>query len=268
VPPRVAFVTCRHLPEPDHDAQPLKKAAAARGWHVAEPAWDDPDTDWSAFDLAVIRSTWNYPEALDEFLAWLALASSQTKLLNPVKTVRQNVHKGYLLGLEMAGVPIVPTELLYAGDPLPSVPKRDMVIKPAVSAGSWQTHRVRAGESWPSDLPPEDLLLQPYLPSVESGGEVSVIVIDGQPTHAVSKAPRFHGDDEDVRSTALTPALVAITEQAVATLDETPLYARVDVMKDGDRWLLSELELIEPSLFFFKDQSALPIFLDAIERRL
>lgn len=268
MPPRVAFVTCCCLPEPDHDAPLLKNAAKARGWSVVEPAWDDPAMDWGQIDLAVIRSTWNYPEALGDFLAWLTNVSSQTKLLNPEKMVRQNVHKGYLLGFELAGVPTVPTELLYAGESLPAPPKQDMVVKPAVSAGSCHTYRVRAGEPWPADLPSEDLLLQPYLPSVENGGEVSVIVIDGKPTHAVTKAPRFHGDEEDVRSTALTPALEAMTEQTMATLQETPLYARVDMIKDGDKWLLSELELIEPSLFFFKDPSVLPTFLDAIERRL
>ncbi|MBX3095589.1 MAG: hypothetical protein KF812_01885 [Fimbriimonadaceae bacterium] len=266
--PRVAFVTCQDLPEPDHDAVPLRRAAEQRGWAVKEPAWDDPEVEWNEFDLAVIRSTWNYQEDLPAFLDWLKKASAQTTLLNPEKMARQNVHKGYLLEIEAAGVPIVPTIFIYAGDKLPARASLDSVLKPAVSCGSWHTYRVARGEKWPTDIAELDWMIQPYIKSVEAGGEVAVICIDGEPTHAITKQPRFHEDDESVIVADLTTDLAEAAQRVLAILDEVPLYARVDLMEGDNReWLLSELELIEPSLFFVQNPAAIGRFLDGIEQR-
>ena len=61
------LVSCRHLPEPDHDAAPLAAALAAVGIGAAVRAWDDPSVDWASAPLTVLRSCWNYPRHADAF---------------------------------------------------------------------------------------------------------------------------------------------------------------------------------------------------------
>ena len=107
---------------------------------AAEPAvWDDAAVDWSRFEAVVLRSTWDYPPRLDAFLAW---AAGVPRLINPLDLVRWNTHKRYLLELEAAGIPIVPTRLAEPGGAWDAFHDwHEVVVKPAVSAGSVDTAR-------------------------------------------------------------------------------------------------------------------------------
>lgn len=258
---RIAFATCRRLPEPDHDEAPLLRAAAAAG-HVAElVAWDDPAADVAGFDLLLLRSTWNYHERPDAFAAWLERAAARTRLCNPAPVVRWNMHKGYLRDLERAGVPIVPTEFVAAGSRA-SVAAiaaargwTGVVVKPAISAASAHTQRHGAADLVAADaflaghLAVRDMMIQPYLASVETTGETNIVCIDGEPTHAVRKATRFAGGHEQVDALPLTAGMRQFALRVLAAAPRGAAYARVDVMYGDDgRTLLSELELIEPSL--------------------
>ncbi|MEO0629094.1 MAG: hypothetical protein AAFY46_00005, partial [Planctomycetota bacterium] len=120
---RVAIATCVTLPEPDPDQQLMLDALTGAGLDASLAAWDDTSVEWASYDLAVIRSTWNYHEHLDEFKTWLDRASESTLLINPAPIVRWNLHKGYLRELEQAGLPIVPTAFVDAHQPadLPSI---------------------------------------------------------------------------------------------------------------------------------------------------
>jgi len=279
----VALVSCLELPEPDPDAAPLAAALEAAGIEARVRAWDDPDVDWSAARLTVLRSTWNYPRHAEAFLEWAARAAARSALWNPLPVVRWNLHKRYLLDLERRGVPVTPTVCLRRGArrTLAQLLERhgwsSVVVKPAISAASFRTLRVDAdaldaGEAHLAELVAErDVLVQRYLPSVEDHGERALIWIDGALTHAVRKSPRFAGQSEAVseRAVEISPAEAALARRAVATVAGPLLYARVDVAPGPDGTpLVMELELIEPSLFFPQSAEALERFVAALGRRL
>jgi hypothetical protein len=279
----VALVSCRELPEPDPDAALLYQALASAGLDTELLAWDDPGVDWSRARLTVVRSTWNYPRYREAFLAWAEQTASASELWNPFPIVRWNTYKGYLLELERGGVPVVPTLLLPCGSTATLRGIREehdwsvVVIKPAVSASSFKTRRIgpemsEAGEAHLRELLHErDVLVQRYLPSVESYGERALVWVDGELTHAVRKSPRFEGDDESVStvSVEISTAEAALAQRALAAVRGPLLYARVDVAPGPDgQPLLMELELVEPSLFFSQCPRALDRFVSAVRRRL
>lgn len=284
---RIALATCARLPEPDPDDAPLRAALRSAGVDVCALAWDGADdADASAFDACVVRSTWNYHETPDRFLGWVDRTANATRLVNPAGVIRWNVHKGYLRELERAGVPTVPTEWVLqgsSGDVADTVDRRgwaDIVIKPAVSAASFLTRSFSRRERRDAQrfltecAAQRDMMIQPYLRGVDSAGERAIVWIDGAATHVVRKSPRFAGGAEHVSDAALEPTAAerAFAEQAIAArpgLAGQILYARIDVMPGEDGApLLSELELIEPSLYFPQSPAALRRFVDGLLRRL
>jgi len=279
----IALATCLTLPEPDFDEAPLVAALTRAGLTVAVPAWDDPAADWSA-PITVLRSTWNYALAREAFVRWAEQVASLSTLVNPVEIVRWNSHKSYLLDLQSQGVPIAPTVLVRRGDhaPLADVMSdqgwTEVVIKPAVGAGSFKCMRVRSGdvprgEAHLRALAAErDVLVQRYLPAVEDYGERALVWIDGELTHSVRKSPRFDDEDEHVsHAMPISAAERSLAELALGKLprDVDLLYARIDVAPGpaGDP-VLMELELLEPSLFFAQGPVALERFVMGLQRRL
>jgi hypothetical protein len=279
----VALATCKVLPEPDPDAEPLLEALREAGIDAGTAAWDDPEFDWSKPALTLLRSTWNYPRHPEAFLAWAERVARVSSLWNPIDVVRWNLHKGYLLDLERRGVPVVPTLVVRRGEatPLSSILDErawsDVVVKPAVSAASYRTERfsrrdVAAGEAHLRSLASErDVLVQPYLPSVEGYGERSLVWVEGALTHAVRKTPRFSGQHEAVWGSAfpIAPAEAALAERAVASVTGRLLYARIDVAPGpSGSPVVMELELIEPSLFFGQGPAALERYVGGVKARL
>ncbi|HET9477334.1 MAG TPA: hypothetical protein VFP63_07585 [Dehalococcoidia bacterium] len=279
--PAVFIATERVLPEADPDEDLLLEALAAAGVEPRLATWSDDGIDWSAGALTVIRSTWDYHHQREEFVDWAERVGGRTQLWNPAPVVRWNSHKGYLLRLADAGVPVVPTVLLRQGAPanLAEIMSQRgwmrVVVKPAVSASSYRTLHAGAetideGDAHLRELLAErDALVQPYVASVEDYGERAVIWIDGRFSHAVRKSPRFSADDEAV-SEALPIAederLVA--ERTLAAVNEPLLYARIDLARDSDgRPQVMELELIEPSLYLLQSPDALSRLVSAISAR-
>ncbi|MEO0423938.1 MAG: hypothetical protein AAF184_16490 [Pseudomonadota bacterium] len=282
---RIALLTCRELPEPDPDEAITLEALRAAGHDARMLAWNAPAEAPAAFDLCIIRSTWDYIWHVDAFDAFLQTAAQGSRLCNPLETVRWNIHKRYLATLEAAGLPVTPTLHVGRGE---SCTAADLdargwgavVIKPAVSGSSFATRRFehdeRAGAlTFLRELTAQrDAMVQPYIATVEQGGERALVCIDGELHHAITKTARFKGDEEQV-SSAHTPSEQerAFVQQTLACLPdpmrEDLLYARVDVFDDGaGGLLLSELELIEPSLYFLQSPEALEAFVAAVERRL
>lgn len=277
---RVALVTCVKRPEPDPDEQLLLDACLSVGLDAAYAAWDDAGVNWGDYGLAVVRSSWNYYAHPNDFCGWINKASQATRLLNPPNLMLANIHKSYLLSLERRGVPIVPTRLVPAGS---SIPIEDVladtnwpefVVKPAISASSYMTESFALSELRTASrlmqeiLEERDALVQRFLPRVAKGGEVSLIHIDGELTHGVVKSPRFAGGFEQV-SSAIEPTReqAEIAFRALREVSRPWLYARVDLMlADDATWVLSEMELIEPSLFFLQHPPALERMAAAIVR--
>lgn len=274
----VTIATCRPLPEPDPDQAPLVGALQRAGLSVRVCAWHDRQVDWERGRVTLLRSTWNYYRQRERFVAWAEHVAQVSELYNPLEVVRWNSHKRYLIELARQGVPVVPTELVDRGSTrsLAEICAARgwsrVVVKPAVSAGSFDTHVVEsAGESEPFDdlVARRDTLVQPYVDAVDTYGERSVIVIDGQITHSVKKHPRFAGQDESVTGPHEPAAAErALADAALSQLDQPLLYARVDMVPDADgQPMLAELELIEPSLFFRFSDEALSRMVDALADR-
>jgi len=292
--PRIALVTCRVLPEPDPDQEPLLAALRGAGLEAELLAWDDPTSDPAAFDLCVLRSCWNYFERPEQFVAWIEHADAVSRLVNPPEVVRWNLHKSYLAELREGGVPIVPTVWVERGEradlrrTLAEQGWTDVVIKPAVSAASFSTRRfsldrpdggaaeLERGQQFLEALAAErDTMVQRYMPTVETSGERALVWIDGRLTHAVRKSPRFDDGVEQVsEALPVSAAERRIAEAALRVAAEAAsvplLYGRVDVMQgeaDGDDGLVvSELELMEPSLFLVQSPVALERLVTALVR--
>jgi glutathione synthase/RimK-type ligase-like ATP-grasp enzyme len=277
--PPLRVATCTTLPEPDPDEAPLAAALAAAGIDARLVAWDDPAADWTSPIPTILRSTWNYSLARDQFLAWCDAVALTAPLINPPAVVHATSHKRYLLELAARDVPIVPTVLIPAGGALGDTAASwdRIVIKPAVAAGSLgakvfaRDERDAAAAHVAAWTARGEVLVQPYLASVETHGERSLIWIDGAFTHAIRKSPRFSGDAEQVTG----PHPIAVDEQRVAEAALEPwaateiLYGRVDLARDAlGNPCVMELELIEPSLFFAKHPPSVDRYIAGLTRRL
>ena len=276
-PLRVGLVTCRELPEPDPDSDLLLASLQQAGVEAELLAWNDPDAaSPGVFDRLILRSSWDYHLFPAEFMAWIDEAARLTCLSNSAPIVYWNVHKRYLESLAAAGIRTVPTAWLRRGTEaslrriLEENGWTDFVVKPSISASSWQTYRFRVehhelaqAESILEELLPDrDMMIQPYVRGVDTGGEKAVMWIDGELTHAVRKKTRFVGQTEFVAGvTEISPKEWAIAERSVAFAAAEsggwPLYARVDLMPDEEGPMVSELELIEPSLYLAQSPAAL-----------
>lgn len=270
----VALVTMAPFPElarPEHER--LTEALARRGVTAETVAWSEPSVDWGRFALCLLRSPWDYHLRCDEFLDWVARVP---RLLNPPEVVRWNAHKGYLRDLAARGAPVIPTQWLSRGAP-PVLPTTwaEAVVKPAVSAGAINTVRFRRAAPQQAQAALErilatgDAMVQPYLRSVESEAERSLVFFDGTFSHAMRRLPVLElGAHRAERMTASAEDL-AVARQVLAAADRDLLYARVDLARDDAGALrLMELELIEPRLFFDSVPEAADRLAEALVRRL
>lgn len=292
----VALVTAREARGLDEDLPPLEAALHAAGLETRVVDWDDADARWGAFDLALIRSTWDYTDRLREFLAWADSAGTLTKLHNPPRVVRWNTDKHYLAELARASVPVVPSTFIEPGENaeraletfLASHRAMEFVVKPSVGAGSRDTQRHARAQVAPALTHAERLLdaersvlLQPYLESVDKDGETALMFFSGGFSHAIRKGPLLPrgstaspaiGLFAPEKITSRTPGAdeLRVAEQVLAALPfETPLYARVDLIRDSEGApTLLELELTEPSLFFAHASGAADRFAAALVQRL
>jgi len=259
------------------DDEALIERLEPMGLSCARPRWDDASVDWSSFDAILIRTTWDYQERLDEFLAWVDRAGDAAPLFNPASVVRSNVDKRYLRTLERAGIPIVPTSWIESAidgegiarllDSLGAARTGTAgALKPVVGAGAsglmlFGREEAEAGAAHASEQVGlhGGVLLQPAIASVRTTGELSVVLIDGEPTHAVRKVPspdEWRVQIEFGGAYTMEEAgeqEMDIAKRSVATLGdgEAPLYARIDMVEvEGLGPAVIEAELIEPELFF------------------
>ncbi|NMO88689.1 hypothetical protein HH311_02755 [Actinomycetospora sp. TBRC 11914] len=255
--------------------RPLVAALEARGAAARVEPWDSDEdlVGWSAADLVAVRTTWDYSDRRDEFLAWAARVAADSVLQNPLAVLTWNSHKRYLLELADAGVPVVPTRPVPAGTaPAPLGPGR-VVVKPAVSAGGRGTHRglgPELDEVLAGLVAVGDALVQPAVDSIGTEGEVSLIRLGTRWSHAVRKVPaaggflvheRHGGRLEDHRP---TPRELEVAEAALACSPAPVHAARVDLVRLDGEPVVMELELIEPELFLRRSPDAPGLLADAL----
>jgi glutathione synthase/RimK-type ligase-like ATP-grasp enzyme len=271
MPLTVALATCAEFPDLFGDDDGLVAALRDRGVRPVPAVWDDPAVDWTRFDAVLIRSTWDYHERRDAYVAW---AHSVPRLYNPAAVVAWNTDKTYLRGLADAGVPVVPTAWSPAS--LAEVPWDDVVVKPAVSAGARNTLHCSRDSAEGAALLARiaaagTAMVQPYLASVEDYGERSLLFVDGAHTHAVRRNPALSTEGDERYEARLVAAADDELEVARAALAAAPgplLYARVDVVRgDAGEPLLIELEVTEPQLFLRFSQPAAEALAGAVVAR-
>ncbi len=292
---RIALITCSELPGWEIDDQPLHEALRRRGVEIVEPIWDDPTVDWSSFDAGLIRTTWDYTGKCEAFVAWAEATTAQTRLFNPAHVIRWNTHKGYLRDLSEQGVRIAPTVWLQRGQSVDI--ERLMAeqgwtrgfLKPMIGATAQDTLRFSCNEDGLAvaqthldrSLATSGFMVQPYLASVETTGELTALFFDGELSHTVQKIPvagdyrvqddfgAWDGPVEFSDDQLLCATNAVKTAEKVLGLEEPLLYARVDFLVDEQgRLCLNELELVEPSLFLRHHAGAGDILAEALIRRL
>lgn len=265
--------------EHDHMMDALRGPFAEHDMSLHDVDWADPAQDWASYDAVMIGTTWDYWDHQAEFLEILEQIEAVTPLFNPAALVKWNSHKAYLRDLEAKGARLIPTLWLdqvdeaAANAAFDTLGSDDLVFKRQVGAGAAGQHRLKPGDAIPPM--PYPMMVQPFLSKIVEEGELSFIFIDGELSHALIK--RAKAGDYRIQSTyggveeAITPSSddLAAATAVLHTLDEMPLYARVDMLRGEDGGLLlMELELIEPYLYPIEGPELGPRMAKALASRL
>jgi hypothetical protein len=261
---------------------------AALGWQVETVSWRDPAIDWDNFDAVYICTPWDYPQYATEFIEVLeSIERSSARLVNALPLVHWSLGKTYLRDLEKRGAAIVPSawyDRIDAADVpnwFTAFATDTLVIKPVVGANAVDTHVIR------SPLGPDVLsmlvdrfakqafFVQPFIEAVQSEGEYSLFFFNGVYSHAILKTPKagdFRVQEEhggDIQSIEPEPELVASARRVLELVEPQPVYVRADFVRGSDgRFLLMELELIEPALYLRTDPMAASRFAAAFDAHM
>ena len=250
----------------------LVPACAQRGVALELCVWDEPDTarrvEAGAFAAVVVGTAWDYHARSEEFLATMDRFGARVPVLNPPKLLRWSAHKSYLRSLAAAGVRVVPTvwadrvDLATLRDAAAVLGSDRLVAKPIVGAGADRQVRWDVATPLPpaAQCPPGAALVQPFVPAIQTEGELSFLYFGGTFSHALRKRPR--GGDYRVQSIyggteapyhptdAECAATAAVLAAVPGCTPDALLYARVDLVRAADGGLmLMELELVEPYLY-------------------
>lgn len=238
--------------------------------------WNDTNFNWSSTKSAIFRSTWDYFDQFSNFRNWLELVKEQCYLINPYEQINWNLDKHYLLDLQKKDLPIVESVFVSKKTQLnlETISKsknwKDIVIKPTISGAARHTYHLKNDEikkfqdKWLSLTNNEDFMVQEFQKNILSTGEIAVMLFGGEYSHSVLKKAKkgdFRVQDDFGGSVEIiNPSLeiIELAKKTVKSLKTMPLYARVDIIFDnGSNPVISELELIEPELWFrFKEESA------------
>jgi glutathione synthase/RimK-type ligase-like ATP-grasp enzyme len=295
---RIAVLRCGKLPGfvtwevPNLDELFEEDKLLLRGFreqgHEAEPVvWNDPSVDWDRFDLALIRSTWDYLDEREQFLKVLSdVEASNCRLFNSLEAIRWNIDKHYLFVLEQWGIPIIPT--LLASDLeenrlpgwLTENRSGSVILKPTVGLGGSHSYRVPLHELKDTleklgiTHPQQEFLVQPYLEDIVTEGEWSFIYFNRQLSHVLLKRPA----PGDYRVQGIYGGSIQAAEprredklQAEQVLEKIPfdvLYARLDFVRADGRLSVMEVELIEPIFSFNLVPASIACFVKAALSRL
>lgn len=284
----ISLITYDGLPDLDPDDCLFKDELVKRGHKVTACIWDDESVDWSKFDISIMRSAWDYHLKKEQFYAWMDKVATQSKLLNPPALMKWSSHKSYLKELGEANLPVVETLWVEKGGQanglFDKLQWQKTIVKPAVGLSTFGVKKIvinengspsKAGikeaEEHANELAKtEDVMIQPFLASVDDYGERALIFLNGEYSHTIRKTSFQHlapGGQAGETSVATDAEEVAVAKQVVGYLSQRPLYARVDLVRDSaGKPLVLELELVEPSLFLSFHPPAAVGFADALER--
>lgn len=283
---RCAYLTMSDMGDFVTDAELSFGPMAELGWVVDMVAWRDASVSWDGYDAVYICTPWDYPQDVETFINVLEkIDRSSALLVNDLSLVRWTLEKTYLRDLERRGAAIVPSSW-YEHIDVGTISEffvehgcDKVVIKPEIGANAMDTYVLTKPVT--DDVIARLLqvfrgrryFVQPFVENIHHEGEYSLFFFSGEYSHAVLKLPRvgdFRSQEEhgaDISSVEPDPALVTVAAQVVAMVDPQPVYVRADFIRDDDdRFLLMELELIEPSLYFRADAAAADRFACAFDQ--
>jgi hypothetical protein len=265
----------------------LQEALVAKGHRVTRTNWDNPNFDWESTKYAILRTTWDiYDDGkFDVFTQWLHKTKDKTKFINPYDTLTWNLDKHYLLDLQANDIRIPATIFIEKGNTksltywVSKSGWKNPILKPAISGGGRHTYLLdnddlnELNETFLALTKNESMLLQEFQHNIKTKGEITLMVFGGKYSHAVLKKVKpgdFRVQDDfggTVHLYVPTKEEIAFAESVVAVCDPLPLQARVDFIWDNNEQLcVSELELIEPELWFRNDNNAASMLADVIDK--
>jgi glutathione synthase/RimK-type ligase-like ATP-grasp enzyme len=260
---RVVLATCRAWPELSQSDRDFAHALERRGFRVESASWNGPFAPFDGARAIVIRSTWDYHESLDDYRAWLGRLD-RSRTFNPPDLVRWNLDKSYLTELAARGAPL-PVCAVVEADPaavagaLARLSLTDAVIKPTVGASGVGVERVARGreaeaiERVLAVTSSPRLLVQEFIAEV-GAGEMAGVFFAGAFSHGLRRVPApgefrvnsQYGGRMEVAS--LDARTIEAMSQVLRLLPAEPLYARIDGVRRGGRFVLMEVEVNEPGL--------------------
>lgn len=271
------------------DYQALMAAFKSHDIHCDILAWDNPNTDWSAYDAILIHTPWDYYEHIEAFLETLRVIDTHSLLLNPLNTVRWNIDKHYLKDLFDAGIPIINTIFVetyahhHIADMLPRLhAHHGYILKPTISAGATDVYHIRTPEEAEHLYQTQflsqhkTLMVQPFMKEIADEGEWSFIFLNGKYSHGVLKKTEKGGigvkhsiqNKQYVPNAQMIQQAIKIYRGLEVINDDDLLYTRIDVIKDKDNILrVMEIEQIEPYLYLHVTSNAANQLVEGILRR-
>lgn len=263
----------------------LDKPLNDLAWSVEHVSWHKKDVNWNQYSAVVIRSTWDYQDDVDTFMqVLLEIENSSAILLNSMQTVQWNINKNYLREVEEKGAVTIPTLWLEKFDfnliaeYFNHFKTEQIVIKPTISANSDNTFWLKK-ESFnkqknllEESLVNRQLMVQPFIPAIIEQGEYSLFYFAGTYSHCILKTPKagdFRVQEEHggiLKSINPNQKMLRVAQTALETTPEKVLYARIDLVEHDGEYMLMEIELIEPSLYFEFDKKAAFRFSQALDQ--
>lgn len=263
----------------------LQEALEAEGLSTKRVAWDDPSFNWESTTYILFRAIWDYFERFEEFERWLHDVKEKTTLLNATEIIYWNIDKHYLKDLQEKEVHVAPTRFIAINETITlkelfkETGWETAVLKPCISGAGMDTYKIKATEAevfeatFQKLIKEKTMMLQPFLKSIQEKGEISLMVMDGQFTHAIlkkAKAGEFRVQDDHggtVHHYTPTQEEIIFAEKAVAACEHFPIYARVDIIEDNHQKLsIAELELVEPELWFRFNNNAANVLAKGIKK--
>jgi len=263
-------------------------AMAALGWQAEAVPWRSETVSWDDYDAVYICTPWDYPQHADQFMRVLeTIDESSATLVNELSLVRWSLAKTYLRDLAQRGAAIVPS--IWCDDiDITQIPQwferfdsGMLVIKPNIGGNALDTFILERPLSNEFEnkllrlFTGRPFLVQPFISNIRSEGELSLFFFGGEYSHAIQKIPKpgdFRVQEEHgaaIRSVCTPAGLLETARQVLALVDPQPVYVRADfVRSDNDRYLLMELELIEPSLYLRTDAGAAARFAAAFDHHV
>ena len=231
----------------------LRAPFAERGMQVQDVDWADEAVDWAKFGAVMIGTTWDYWYHADAFLRTLETIETQTRLFNSAALVKWNSDKRYLRSFEDTDVRLIPTlwidqvDQATFDDAFETLQSNDLVFKRQVGAGADGQFRLSPSDPLP-ELP-HPMMVQPFLSTIQTEGELSFIFIDGAFSHALLKQANagdyriqstYGGFETQVSTRAKEDLARQLKRMFWTSLDQTPLYARVDMLRGDDGGIASD----------------------------